>query len=324
MTALQHRLSAVWFADIVGYSRLASEDETAALHLVDLLQSLSRKAAGQHGGRVVKFIGDGALAEFPSTEAAVRAAHALVRAYEGQSLDASDMPHTLRIGVHVGDVATASDGDLYGDGVNVAARLQAEAEPGQVLVSEDVWRQLRPRREFTFAPLGERPLKGMTTPVAVYASSIDAATTATLDPYTGPAGAVHPESGDLAAARSEQAAEQGPPTRIPTARVASILAIYLVGAAALLLGTYALRAALDLPSWVFPVAVVLLAIGLLVILATTWVQSQPLTAEREAADEVPGRWEVAVGELGRSLIRGEVPHLTWARARRLARRTSCS
>jgi class 3 adenylate cyclase/tetratricopeptide (TPR) repeat protein len=312
MSALQHRLSAVWFADIVGYSGLAGEDEAAALHLVDLLQALSRDAVGRRGGRIVKFMGDGALAEFPSTEAAVRAAHALMAAFASRSREAG-REGTLRIGVHVGDVAAGQDGDLYGDGVNVAARLQAEAEPGQVLVSEDVWRQLRPRREFGFTPLGERSLKGMATRVAVYAASIDpasaAAETMKEPPGSGPA---HP-SVVRASAASEQA---GPSSRtwIPAARLVRILAIYLLAAAALLLGTGALRRTLDLPDWVTPVAVVLLAIGLVVVLATAWVQSHPLTAGREAEEAVPGRWEVALGELGRSVSRGEVPHLTWARA----------
>ena len=140
MTSLQHRLTAVWFADVVGYSRLAGEDDAAALRLIQLFQSASRTAAERHDGKIVKFLGDGALAEFPSTESAVRAAHSLRVAFERESHSAVGEAHTLRIGVHVGDVASAPDGDLYGDGVNVAARLQAEAKPGQVLVSEDVWR----------------------------------------------------------------------------------------------------------------------------------------------------------------------------------------
>ena len=314
MSALQHRLSAVWFADIVGYSRLAGEDEAAALHLVDLLQALSRDTVERRGGRIVKFMGDGALAEFPSTEAAVRAAHALMAGFGDRAREAVG-EGTLRIGVHVGDVAAGQDGDLYGDGVNVAARLQAEAEPGQVLVSEDVWRQLRPRREFAFEPLGERSLKGMATRVAVYSASIDPAAAATLDARTEPAGGhrSHPVAGHGLPATPKEAVDRGAGPGIPTARLVRVLAIYLAAAAVLLAGSSALRAAFDLPSWVTPVALVLLAIGLLVVLATAWVQSHPHTAGRETED-VPGRWEVALGELGRSVTRGEVPHLTWARA----------
>jgi class 3 adenylate cyclase/tetratricopeptide (TPR) repeat protein len=312
MSALQHRLSAVWFADIVGYSGLAGEDEAAALHLVDLLQALSRDAVGRRGGRIVKFMGDGALAEFPSTEAAVRAAHALMTAFASRSREAGG-EGTLRIGVHVGDVAAGQDGDLYGDGVNVAARLQAEAEPGQVLVSEDVWRQLRPRREFAFTALGERSLKGMATRVAVYSASIDPASEA-AEPTKEPTGSgpVRPAGARPSTASGQ--ADRASQTWIPAARLVRILAIYVLAAAALLLGTGALRRALDLPDWVTPVAVVLLAIGFLVVLATAWVQSHPLTAGREAEEAVPGRWEIALGELGRSVTRGEVPHLTWARA----------
>jgi adenylate cyclase len=99
------------------------------------------------------------LAQFPSTELAVRAAAALSEEYREQS--AATGAHSLRVGVHLGDVAVGSDGDLYGDGVNAAARIQEAAEPGQVVLSQDVWRQLRGRREFRFESLGERSLKGV-------------------------------------------------------------------------------------------------------------------------------------------------------------------
>ena len=157
---LPHHLVALWFADIVGYSTRSAEDERGALRLVEILQALSRDTAQRYEGRVVKFVGDAVLAEFPSTELAVRAAAALSEQYPEQSAG-TGRAHNLRVGVHLGDVAVGSDGDLYGDGVNAAARLQQAAEPGQVLVSEDVWRQLRGRGEFRFESLGDRPLKGV-------------------------------------------------------------------------------------------------------------------------------------------------------------------
>src|SRR5467141_1356737 len=125
-TSLTHHLVALWFADIAGYSDRAAEDERSALQLIEILQSLSRDIVQRYDGRVVKFMGDAVLAEFPSTELAVR-----------------------------------SDGDLYGDGVNAAARVQEAAEPGQVVLSEDVWRQLRGRKEFQFESLGSRSFKGV-------------------------------------------------------------------------------------------------------------------------------------------------------------------
>ena len=105
-------------------------------------------------------MGDAVLAEFPSTELAVRAAAVLSKQYAEQSAGTGRV-HNLRVSVHIGDVAVASDGDLYGDGVNAAARVQEAAEPGQVILSEDVWRQLRGRTEFQFESLGDRSLKGV-------------------------------------------------------------------------------------------------------------------------------------------------------------------
>jgi adenylate cyclase len=167
---MQRTLVALWFADIAGYSTYAAEDESGALRLVEILQMLSREIVPRHKGRVVKFVGDAVLAEFPSTELAVRAASALSREFQEQSATGGDA-HELRVGVHLADVAVAPDGDLYGDGVNAAARIQEVADPGQVVISEDVWRQLRGRREFQFQDLGERSLKG-TGSIDLYAVNV--------------------------------------------------------------------------------------------------------------------------------------------------------
>jgi adenylate cyclase len=159
-TSLPHHLVALWFADIAGYSARAAEDERGALELIEILQALSRSIVQRYEGRVVKFFGDAVLAEFPSTEMAVRAAATLSQQYTEQSAK-TGRAHELRIGVHVGDVAVDADGDLYGDGVNAAARIEAAVDPGQVVVSEDVWRQIRGREGFRFEPLGDRNLKGV-------------------------------------------------------------------------------------------------------------------------------------------------------------------
>jgi adenylate cyclase len=169
-TPLTHHLVALWFADIAGYSDRAAEDERSALHLIEILQSLSRDTVRRYEGRVVKFMGDAVLAEFPSTELAVRAATALSEQYAKESAGTGSA-HNLRVGVHVADVAVGSDGDLYGDGVNAAARVQEAAEPGQVLLSEDVWRQLRGRTKFQFESLGDRLLKGVGS-IGLYAVTL--------------------------------------------------------------------------------------------------------------------------------------------------------
>jgi adenylate cyclase len=165
-TPLTHHLVALWFGDIAGYSDRAAEDERSALQLIEILQSLSRDTVRRYEGRVVKFMGDAVLAEFPSTDLAVRSAAVLSEEYAKESAK-TGRAHNLRIGVHVADVAVGPDGDLYGDGVNAAARVQEAAEPGQVVLSEDVWRQLRGRTEFEFDSLGDRSLKGV-GPIGLY------------------------------------------------------------------------------------------------------------------------------------------------------------
>ncbi|HET6363175.1 MAG TPA: adenylate/guanylate cyclase domain-containing protein [Gemmatimonadota bacterium] len=150
---LPHRVSVVWFSDLVGWSSLTAENEDQAISLVRRFQAAVRAVVAGEKGRVVKFIGDAALVESPSAEAAIRGAtelRGLMQAGE-----------TIRTGVHLGDVAVAPDGDLYGDGVNTAQRIQTVAEPGQIVVSGDVWRQLRNRPSYRFEPLGEHSLKGV-------------------------------------------------------------------------------------------------------------------------------------------------------------------
>lgn len=160
MATLKRRLAALWFADIVGYSELSHKDENRALQIIQLFQMLTRRIVDQYGGNLVKFLGDGALAEFPSTEAAVRAACMLRNVFADQTAtrDLGDM--NLHIGVHVGEIATSPDGDVFGDGVNATARIMNVAEPGQVLISQDVWRQLRQRKEFQFGGLDKHELRG--------------------------------------------------------------------------------------------------------------------------------------------------------------------
>lgn len=163
--ASRRHLAAVWFADIVGFSELAARDEPAALGRVERLQQLAEEVAEESGGRIVKRSGDAVMAEFASTQAAVEAALELGDRFERE---ARKPGARLRIGIHVGDVVSAPDGDLYGDGVNVAARLQTLADPGQVIVSSDVLRQLRQRPEYRFASRGVRSLKGLSESIEVY------------------------------------------------------------------------------------------------------------------------------------------------------------
>ncbi|PYL24622.1 MAG: hypothetical protein DMF44_04545 [Verrucomicrobia bacterium] len=177
---MERTLVALWFADIGGYSAHAAEDESGALRLVQVLQELASETVPQFRGRIVKFVGDAVLAQFPSAELAVRAAITLSNGYIQRSEAIGRIEH-LRIGVHLADVAVAADGDLYGDGVNTAARIQEAAEPGQVVISQDVWRQLRRRREFRFEHLGDRSLKGIGS-MNLYVATMESVATSVSKP----------------------------------------------------------------------------------------------------------------------------------------------
>jgi class 3 adenylate cyclase/tetratricopeptide (TPR) repeat protein len=294
VTGLSHRLAAVWFADVVGYSRLMSENEGDAVAVIRLLQSVCREIVPAGGGRVIKFLGDGALAEFPSTDSAVRAAVAVQQAFAERSEAARHGARDLRIGVHVGDVVASEDGDLYGDGVNVASRLQAAAEPGQVLVSGEVWRQLKPRPEFSFESLGARTLKGIDGPVEAYAARMDpgAATTWAPTPVA-----------------TSAPAREGILARLGGAAVPIVVFLYLVASWIVVQLTGSLIASFGLPDWLAPVALGLLLVGLVIVGATAWVQTRPPAPTAH----VPGAWDLALGDAGRSLARGRLPHLTWSR-----------
>ena len=169
MPSPSRRLTTVWFADIVGFTRLSSADEPLALRAMEAMRECVKVAVGAHHGTVIKFLGDGALAEFPSAEGAVAAALEVGARFKGATSALGSGPYQLHVGIHVGDVTVSSDGDLFGDGVNRAERLQQLAEAGQILVSEDVFRLVRKRPELQFAALGERTAKGLDEPFQVFA-----------------------------------------------------------------------------------------------------------------------------------------------------------
>jgi TolB-like protein/class 3 adenylate cyclase/Tfp pilus assembly protein PilF len=195
MTQRTYRLAAVCFADIAGYTELSARNEGEAVAMVELLQDLARQIVTKRGGRVVKFIGDAVLAEFTSTDDAVRSAIEMRDRFAAETRSRGLGSHDVRVGVHVGDIVTAADGDVYGDGVNVAARIQGAAEPGHVWVSEDVWRQLRQRPEFRFEARGERELKGVAASVAMYNVGMQAGAPAPkVAPLLAPPTAPHKRS----------------------------------------------------------------------------------------------------------------------------------
>src|SRR5262252_5487657 len=163
------RLAAILAADVAGYSRLMGGDEEGTHErLKEHLRELVEPKIAEHRGRIVKNTGDGFLAEFPSVVDAVRCAMEVQRGMIGRE---PEMPEErrirFRIGINLGDVI-AEPHDIFGDGVNVAARLEALAEPGGVFVSNAVYDQVRDRLSFAFEDLGEQQVKNIVRPVRVY------------------------------------------------------------------------------------------------------------------------------------------------------------
>jgi TolB-like protein/class 3 adenylate cyclase/Tfp pilus assembly protein PilF len=163
------RLAAILAADVAGYSRLMGADEEGTLErLKALRRELLDPKIAEHKGRIVKTTGDGFLVEFGSVVDAVRCAVAVQRAMpERNTSVASDSRIELRIGINLGDVIVEPD-DLYGDGVNIAARIEALADAGGVFVSNTVHDHVRDRLPFLFEDLGEQQVKNITRPVRVY------------------------------------------------------------------------------------------------------------------------------------------------------------
>ena len=170
----RRKIVAILAADVVGYSRLAGTDEDRTLARLRALRSdLIDPTIAVYQGRVVKRTGDGALVEFSSVVDAVRCA---VEVQNGMVDRNAGVPAErrieFRIGIHLGDVVEESDGDLMGDGVNIAARLEGIAKPGAICLSEDAYRQVKARLDLTVADLGEQNLKNIAEPIRVYALEV--------------------------------------------------------------------------------------------------------------------------------------------------------
>ena len=171
------KLAAILAADVVGYSRLAGADEDRTLARLRALRSdLIDPTIAVHNGRVVKRTGDGALVEFRSVVDAVRCA---IEVQNGMVERNAGVPPDrrieFRIGIHLGDVVEESDGDLMGDGVNIASRLEGVAAPGAICLSEDAYRQVKARLDLSVSDLGNTQLKNIAEPIRVYSLQVGAA-----------------------------------------------------------------------------------------------------------------------------------------------------
>src|SRR6266850_1284696 len=166
---VERRLSAILAADVAGYSRLMhSDEEPTHAKLTALLAGGVEPVIAEHGGRIVKNTGDGFLAEFRSAVEAVRAAVQFqARIKELTIGEVEERRIALRVGVNIGDVIVEPH-DIFGDGVNVAARLESIAEPGGICISSAAYDQVRGKVGVEFADLGEQNLKNIARPVRAY------------------------------------------------------------------------------------------------------------------------------------------------------------
>ena len=213
------KIAAILVADVVGYSRLAGANEDQTLARLRALRSdLIDPAIAVHHGRTVKLTGDGALVEFRSVVDAVRCAVEIQHGTIGRN---SGLPPEqrieLRIGVHLGDVVEEADGDLMGDAVNIAARLEGVAAPGAICLSEDAYRQVSGRLDMEVVDLGPTQLKNIERSIRVYSLQVG------VPAQAAPAPAAEPVA---------------PKMRAPLAGAAAALLIVLAGGAWWLLGTY--------------------------------------------------------------------------------------
>jgi len=184
---VERRLTSILAADVVGYSRLMAADEAGTLtSLKAIRRELIEPKTTEHNGRVVKLIGDGTLMEFGSVVDAVNFAVAVQRAMAERNVSVpEDRRITYRIGINIGDIIVEGD-DIYGDGVNIAARLEGLAEPGGICVARNVYNQVKNKVEASFEDLGEKEVKNIPEPLRVYRVATEQLPSAATSPATKP------------------------------------------------------------------------------------------------------------------------------------------
>jgi class 3 adenylate cyclase len=166
---VERRLAAIVAVDVAGYSRLMGRDEEGTLAALRAIRrELSDPKITEHQGRIVKTMGDGLLIEFASVVGAVRCSVEVQRAMAERNAEVpADRRIDFRVGIHQGDIIV-EDGDIFGDGVNLAARLEALAEPGGICVSRVVYDEVRDKLDLAFDDLGEQQVKNIARPVHIY------------------------------------------------------------------------------------------------------------------------------------------------------------
>ena len=176
---VERRLAAILAADVVGYSRLTGLDEEGThVRLRERLRGLAEPKVSEHRGKVVKYMGDGLLAEFASVVDAARCAIEVQRDMAEQNATVPQFKRIeFRIGIHVGDIIV-DENDIFGDGVNIAARLEGIAEPGGVCISDDAQRQIRGKVDIAFEDMGAQNLKNISEPMRAWRLRINASASA--------------------------------------------------------------------------------------------------------------------------------------------------
>jgi class 3 adenylate cyclase/TolB-like protein len=186
MATVQRRLSVIVCADVVGYSRLMGSDELGTLTALKGHREAIDPLFAEEGGRLVKTTGDGLLLEFPSAFHAVRASLGVQRLMAERNIETpADKRLVFRMGIHLGDVIVDND-DIFGDGVNIAARLQEIAEPGGICLSQAVHATIHKNIDALFNDGGQKVLKNIAAPVHVYNLALSGASSAPAAPNTGP------------------------------------------------------------------------------------------------------------------------------------------
>jgi adenylate cyclase len=171
--SVERKLTTILCADVYGYTRLMEQDETGTLATLKVYREAIDGLIARHRGRVVSTAGDGLLADFPSVVEAVQCAIEIQQELAGRNRSLPDArPMAFRIGINLGDVML-HDGDLYGEGVNVAARLEALAEPGGICISRTVYDQVRNKLTVGFEDLGDQPVKNISEPVQAFRVRLD-------------------------------------------------------------------------------------------------------------------------------------------------------
>jgi adenylate cyclase len=180
---MERRLAAILAADMVGYSRLVASDEAGTIERQKLHRAtLIDPKIAQYGGRIVKTTGDGMLVEFTSVVDAVQCAVEIQQAMPQREAQVADAdPIQYRVGINLGDIVIDGD-DILGDGVNIAARLESLAEPGGICISRPVHTQIKGKLDLNFEDLGEKEVKNIPEPVAVYRVMLDHKTAAFVTP----------------------------------------------------------------------------------------------------------------------------------------------